>query len=102
MFCLLYFIVITLILFQPRGYAGPHTIQPLRQDNYAGLMTLQEKQWLCSIQNSQLNSNNPLQDDYYYTVSISYTVFPYEIHQQLINNRQLTYNYTFVYNTCTC
>ncbi|XP_014279200.3 protein PAT1 homolog 1 [Halyomorpha halys] len=35
-------------------------------DEYAGLMTPKEKQWLASIQLMQLSTNNPFQDDYYY------------------------------------
>lgn len=39
-------------------------------DEYAGLMTQKEKQWLASIQLMQLSTNNPFQDDYYYLVYI--------------------------------
>lgn len=35
-------------------------------DEYAGLMTPKEKQWLAQIQLMQLSTNNPFQDDYYY------------------------------------
>lgn len=52
----------------------PHSqlLRPLQppEDEYAGLMTHKEKQWLASIQLMQINTNQPFQDDYYYTVSI--------------------------------
>lgn len=38
------------------------------RDDYAGLMTNREKQWLLNIQLSQLNTGTPYFDDYYYTV----------------------------------
>lgn len=38
-------------------------------DEYAGLMTQKEKDWLCKIQLMQLKSENPYVEDYYYTVS---------------------------------
>ncbi|XP_012288336.1 protein PAT1 homolog 1 isoform X1 [Orussus abietinus] len=37
-------------------------------DEYAGLMSSREKQWLINIQLMQLNTNQPYIDDYYYTV----------------------------------
>ncbi|XP_015586789.1 protein PAT1 homolog 1 isoform X2 [Cephus cinctus] len=37
-------------------------------DEYAGLMSSREKQWLINIQLLQLNTNQPYIDDYYYTV----------------------------------
>ncbi|KZC12924.1 Protein PAT1 like protein 1, partial [Dufourea novaeangliae] len=37
-------------------------------DEYAGLMSSREKQWLINIQLLQLNTNEPYVDDYYYTV----------------------------------
>ncbi|XP_066587541.1 protein PAT1 homolog 1 isoform X2 [Prorops nasuta] len=37
-------------------------------DEYAGLMSTREKQWLTNIQLLQLNTNQPYIDDYYYTV----------------------------------
>ncbi|XP_069691464.1 protein PAT1 homolog 1 isoform X2 [Periplaneta americana] len=37
-------------------------------DEYAGLMTSREKQWLLNIQLLQLNTSQPYIDDYYYTV----------------------------------
>ncbi|XP_076630988.1 protein associated with topo II related - 1 [Colletes latitarsis] len=38
-------------------------------DEYAGLMSSREKQWLINIQLLQLNTNEPYVDDYYYIVS---------------------------------
>nr|CAH7719308.1 unnamed protein product [Callosobruchus chinensis] len=37
-------------------------------DEYAGLMSAREKQWLLNIQMLQLNTGTPYFDDYYYTV----------------------------------
>ncbi|CAH1956706.1 unnamed protein product [Acanthoscelides obtectus] len=37
-------------------------------DEYAGLMSPREKQWLLNIQMLQLNTGTPYFDDYYYTV----------------------------------
>lgn len=37
-------------------------------DEYSGLMSTKEKQWLMSIQINQLISDNPYVDDYYFTV----------------------------------
>lgn len=37
-------------------------------DEYAGLMSSREKQWLINIQLLQLNTIQPYVDDYYYTV----------------------------------
>lgn len=39
-----------------------------KYDEYAGLMSTKEKQWLMSIQINQLISDNPYVDDYYFTV----------------------------------
>lgn len=39
-------------------------------DEYAGLMTQREKQWLINIQMIQLNTGTPYLDDFYYTVSV--------------------------------
>lgn len=41
---------------------------PKEYDEYAGLMSSREKQWLNNIQLLQLNTNQPYVDDYYYTV----------------------------------
>lgn len=39
-----------------------------QDDEYAGLMTQRERQWIINIQLSQLKCENPFLDDYYYTV----------------------------------
>ena len=54
--------------------------QPPRQgeemeDEYAGLMTKKEKDWIIKIQLMQLNTDNPYLDDYYYTVSHLYNPY---------------------------
>lgn len=38
------------------------------KDEYAGLMTAKDKQWLLNIQMIQLNTGTPYFDDYYYTI----------------------------------
>jgi len=38
-------------------------------DYAAGFMTLREKHWLAGIQTIQFNTNNPLEEDYYFTVN---------------------------------
>ena len=38
------------------------------EDEYAGLMTQRDRQWIINIQLSQLKCDNPYIDDYYYTV----------------------------------
>ncbi|KAJ8956123.1 hypothetical protein NQ318_016578 [Aromia moschata] len=38
------------------------------RDEYAGLMSAREKQWLLNIQMLQLNTGTPYFDDYYYTI----------------------------------
>ncbi|KAL1502533.1 hypothetical protein ABEB36_007664 [Hypothenemus hampei] len=38
------------------------------KDEYAGLMTTKDKQWLLNIQMLQLNTGTPYFDDYYYTI----------------------------------
>lgn len=38
------------------------------RDEYAGLMTAKDKQWLLNIQLLQLNTGTPYFDDYYYTI----------------------------------
>lgn len=43
--------------------------EDLPKDEFAGLMTPREKQWLLNIQMLQLNTGTPFFDDYYYTVS---------------------------------
>lgn len=47
-----------------------NSIVDQNKDEYAGLMTNREKQWLLNIQLLQLNTGTPYFDDYYYTVSI--------------------------------
>jgi len=42
--------------------------QPNGCDEYAGLMTQREKDWVVKIQLLQLHTDNPYVDDYYYTV----------------------------------
>ena len=37
-------------------------------DEYAGLMTQREKDWIIKIQLMQLHTDNPYVDDFYYTV----------------------------------
>lgn len=39
------------------------------RDEYAGLLTRHEKDWLIKIQMIQLHTEDPYTDDYYYTVS---------------------------------
>ena len=38
------------------------------EDEYAGLMTKKEKDWIIKIQLFQLQTDNPYLDDYYFTV----------------------------------
>ncbi|XP_039298199.1 protein PAT1 homolog 1 [Nilaparvata lugens] len=45
--------------------------QNVVEDEYANLMTVQEKNWLAQIQQYQLNSMNPTKEDYYYTTFMS-------------------------------
>lgn len=62
--------------------------EDLMKDDYAGLMTAREKQWLLNIQMLQLNTGTPYFDDYYYTVSrtISVTIihFPMRVQSELL------------------
>uniref|UniRef100_A0A0K8SK84 Protein PAT1 1 n=3 Tax=Lygus hesperus TaxID=30085 RepID=A0A0K8SK84_LYGHE len=58
-----------------RGPPPSLNLHPIRpqpplppEDEYAGLMTPREKNWLASIQLLQLNTNQPFQEDYYYTM----------------------------------
>ena len=46
-----------------------------QQDEYKGLMTPMEKNWLKNIQQMQLESKDPYVDDFYYTVCILYFNF---------------------------
>lgn len=52
---------------QQRGGANGN-LQQDDYDEYANLMSNREKQWLITIQLSQLNTGTPYIDDYYYTV----------------------------------
>merc|ERR1712241_1201730 len=38
------------------------------EDEYAGLMTQRDKQWIINIQLNQLKCDNPYVDDYYFTM----------------------------------
>ena len=38
------------------------------EDEYAGLMSQKDKQWIINIQLNQLKCDNPYVDDYYYTM----------------------------------
>lgn len=46
-------------------------------DEYAGLMTQREKDWIVKLQLMQLTSDNPYIDDFYYTVL--HCVFHYTV-----------------------
>jgi len=52
-----------------QGGAGREPGTPSNVDEYAGLMTQREKDWVVKIQLLQLHTDNPYVDDYYYTVS---------------------------------
>lgn len=54
------------------------------QDEYAGLMSTREKQWLLNIQLLQLNTGTPYFDDFYYTVSYTFSLFSTQIHAKTI------------------
>ncbi|XP_055373730.1 probable serine/threonine-protein kinase tsuA [Condylostylus longicornis] len=41
---------------------------PVEYDEYANLMSIRDKHWLIGIQLSQLNTETPYIDDYYYTI----------------------------------
>ncbi|XP_060532824.1 protein PAT1 homolog 1 [Cylas formicarius] len=43
-------------------------LEEVNRDEYAGLMTIRDKQWLLNIQLLQLNTGTPYFDDYYYTI----------------------------------
>ena len=38
------------------------------EDEYAGLMSQKDKQWIINIQLNQLKCDNPYVDDYYFTM----------------------------------
>lgn len=52
---------------RPRPTNG--NFPPKEVDEYAGLMTKKEKDWIIKIQLLQLQTENPYLDDFYYTVS---------------------------------
>ena len=58
---------------QQRADAQPGSSRDARTqpntDEYAGLMTQRERDWVVKIQLLQLHTENPYVDDYYYTVS---------------------------------
>lgn len=58
--------------FNKRQYYQFNEEAHIRQtvDEYAGLMTQREKDWIIKIQLLQLQTDNPYLDDYYYTVSL--------------------------------
>ncbi|XP_066257930.1 protein PAT1 homolog 1 [Euwallacea similis] len=49
-------------------YSNRDQHEQLNRDEYAGLMTPKDKQWLLNIQMIQLNTGTPYFDDYYYTI----------------------------------
>ena len=49
------------------GHQG-HSGVSENTDEYAGLMTQRERQWIINIQLNQLKCENPFLDDYYFTV----------------------------------
>ncbi|XP_035662599.1 protein PAT1 homolog 1-like isoform X2 [Branchiostoma floridae] len=51
------------------GPGGFHGGEP--RDEYAGLMTQREKEWVVKIQMLQLQSSNPMMEDYYYQAYMS-------------------------------
>jgi len=52
-----------------QGVVGRDARTPPDADEYSGLMTQREKDWVVKIQLLQLHTDNPYVDDYYYTVS---------------------------------
>ncbi|XP_061390331.1 uncharacterized protein LOC133325625 [Musca vetustissima] len=51
-----------------RDGTGNGNLPPEEYDEYANLMSTRDKHWLIGIQLSQLNTDTPYIDDYYYTV----------------------------------
>ncbi|XP_044762800.1 protein PAT1 homolog 1 [Coccinella septempunctata] len=51
-----------------RQINDPYRDKNAVRDEYEGLMTAREKQWLLNIQMLQLNTGTPYFDDYYYTI----------------------------------
>ena len=45
------------------------------EDEYDGLMTQREKDWVIKIQLLQLHTDNPYVDDYYFTVGVQITFY---------------------------
>lgn len=63
---------------QPPHTYPPHMVggmpQGPPQDEYAGLLTRQDRDWLLKIQMIQLHpTDDPYTDDYYYTVGLCVT-----------------------------
>jgi len=52
-----------------QGHVDREHGMPSGVDEYAGLMTQREKDWVVKIQLLQLHTDTPYVDDYYYTVS---------------------------------
>ncbi|XP_076466833.1 uncharacterized protein LOC143298052 [Babylonia areolata] len=52
---------------QRQEHLHPRLGEDGEEDEYAGLMTKKEKDWIIKIQLLQLNTDNPYLDDYYYT-----------------------------------
>lgn len=49
-------------------------------DYGAGFMTVREKHWLAGIQTIQFHNSNPLEEDYYFTVSkIIHRIFQFQM-----------------------
>lgn len=48
-------------------------------DTGAGFMTVRERHWLAGIQTIQFHNSNPLEEDYYFTVSKSNILKCYKI-----------------------
>ncbi|KAF7266171.1 hypothetical protein GWI33_020454 [Rhynchophorus ferrugineus] len=57
------------------------------RDEYAGLMTAKDKQWLLNIQMLQLNTGTPYFDDYYYTIHKERQLKNNKENNQLHNDR---------------
>lgn len=66
-FYIYFFSSVTLNLFS--SYSNRDQHESVNRDEYSGLMTAKDKQWLLNIQMMQLNTGTPYFDDYYYTVS---------------------------------
>merc|ERR1712226_1053726 len=53
---------------QERTAPGEIFLSGNKEDEFSGLMTQRERQWIVNIQLNQLKCENPFLDDYYYTV----------------------------------